>query len=145
MNLRPRIFRVGGKCGSRRARAAAIVEMAVVLPLLLTILFGIIEFGWVFMIRLSLQHAAREGCRLASLRTTEEPYTEVTARINGLLAPTGMTTHSISMTHPTLATPVETVTIRVPYQDVSLVGGFFWTDNFDLTGSCSMRKEGMGG
>ena len=42
---------------ANRSRAAAIVEFAVVLPLLLTILFGIIEYGWVFMVRQTLQTA----------------------------------------------------------------------------------------
>ena len=65
-----------------RRRAGAIVEFAVILPLLLTILFGIIEFGYVFMVRQSLQHAAREGCRLASLQTSQAPYANVVARIN---------------------------------------------------------------
>ena len=36
--------------GNKR-RGAAVVEMAVVTPLLLTLLFGVIEFGWVFMVK----------------------------------------------------------------------------------------------
>ena len=42
--------RVGSS--ARRRRGVAVVELAVVLPLLLALVFGIIEFGWVFMIRL---------------------------------------------------------------------------------------------
>ena len=127
----------------QRARATAIVEFAVILPLLLTILFGIIEYGYVFMVRQSLQHAAREGCRVAVLQTSVDPYTNVTQRINEAMAPTGMTSYTITMTHATTADPVETVTVSIPYNDVSLVGGFFGTHAYDLTGSCSMRKEGI--
>lgn len=130
--------------GSTRARAAAVVEFAVVLPLLLTILFGIIEYGWVFMVRQTLQAAAREGARLAVLQTSVEPYTEVISRVSEVMGPTGLTGYVIAMTHATNANPIETVTITVPYNDVSLMGGFFGTHNYDLGGTCSMRKEGMG-
>ena len=138
-----RLRRVRRCKDTRRARAAAVVEFAVVLPLLLTILFGIIEYGWVFMVRQTLQTAAREGCRLAVLQTSVDPYTNVTERVGQVMGPTGLTTYSVTMSHATVATPVETVTITIPYDDVSLLGGFFGTHDYDLGGTCSMRKEGL--
>lgn len=128
---------------NRKARGAAVVEFAVVLPLLLTILFGIIEYGWVFMVRQTLQTAAREGCRLSVLQTSVDPYTSVITRVNTVMQPTGLT-FTITMTHATPANPVETVEVSIPYNDVSLMGGFFGTKNYNLAGTCSMRKEGMG-
>ena len=130
---------------STRKRAAAIVEFAIVLPLLLTILFGIIQYGWVFMIRQTLQMAAREGCRVAVLPTSVSPYSNVTTRINEVMATTGLSTFTITMTHATLDAPVESVVVSVPYADASLLAGWFGSSDFDLSGSCSMRKEGMGG
>ncbi len=127
-----------------RARAAAVVEFAVVLPLLLTILFGIIQYGWVFMVRQTLQTAAREGCRLAVLQTSAEPYANVTARVAEVLGPTGLTP-DITITPATEADPAVTVEVSVPYDDVSLMGDFFGVHDYDLAGSCSMRKEGIGG
>ena len=136
-------LRIGRRRNSRRARATAIVEFAVVLPLLLTIVFGIIEYGWVFMVRQTLQTAAREGCRLAILSTSVDPYTNVTDRVLQVMAPTGLGTPplTIAMTHATPGDEVETVAVSVPYEEVSLVGGFFGIANYDLTGICSMRKE----
>lgn len=128
-----------------RGRAAAIVEFAVVLPLLLTILFGIIEYGWVFMVRQTLQTAAREGCRLAVLQTSTSPYANVTSRIAEVMGPTGLTSYSVTMTHAATGNPVETVEVSIPYNKVSLMGGFFGTHSYDLAGSCSMRKEGFAG
>lgn len=133
-----------GARGPRCARAAAVVEFAVVLPLLLTILFGIIEYGWVFMVRQTLQAAAREGARLAVLQTTVTPYTNVTQRVSEVMAPTGLSTYQVSMTHATVGNPLETVTVTVPYNDVSLMGGFFGTHAYNIGGTCSMRKEGLG-
>lgn len=127
-----------------RRRAAAVVEFAVVLPLLLTILFGIIEYGWIFMVRQTLQTAAREGCRIAVLQSSVDPYSNVTDRVATVMAPTGLTTYTVTMTHATAGVPVESVEIAVPYTDVSLMGGFFGTYTYNLAGTCSMRKEGMG-
>ncbi len=119
------------------------MEFAVVLPLLLTILFGIIEYGWIFMVRQTLQTSAREGARIAILQTSTSPYTTVLNRVADVMEPTGLTSYSVSMTHATVADPVETIKVTVPYKDVSLMGGFFGTHTYDLGGSCSMRKEGM--
>ncbi len=129
----------------QRRRGAAIVEFAVILPLLLTILFGIIEYGWVFMVRQTLQTAAREGCRLAVLQTASAPYSDVTDRIAQVMGPTGLTSYTVNMTHATSSSPVETVEVQIPYSDVSLMGGFFGTHSSNLAGSCSMRKEGFTG
>ena len=130
-----------------RERAAAIVEFAVVLPLLLTILFGVIEYGWVFMIRQTLQNAAREGARLAILQSSVDPYTNVTTRINEVLAPTGLAAEevTITMTHATVGSPVETIVISVPREAVSITGltSFFGAMDGTLSGSCTMRKEGV--
>lgn len=130
--------------GTKREQAAAVVEFAVILPLLLTILFGIIEYGYVFMVRQTVQHAAREGCRLAILQTSVAPYSNVTARIDEIMATTNAATVTKTMTHATAGNPVETVTVSVPYSEVSLLGNYFGISDFPITGTCSMRKEGMG-
>lgn len=140
--MKMRAIRRRRRDGSR-ARAGAIVEFAVVLPLLLTILFGIIEYGWVFMVRQTLQHAAREGCRLAVLQTSVEPYANVTERVADIMSTTNASGYQLNMTHATAGDPVETVTVTVSYSSISLVGGFFGTADFDMAGTSSMRKEGV--
>ncbi len=120
------------------------VEFAVVLPVLLAILFGIIQYGWVFMVRQTLQTAAREGCRLAVLQTSEEPYANVTARVAEVMGPTGLTP-VVDITPATDTDPTVKVEVSVPYDDASLMGDFFGVHDYDLVGSCSMRKEGVGG
>lgn len=44
-------------------RGAVVVETALMLPILLVLLFGIIEFGRLYNAQLTLTHAAREGIR----------------------------------------------------------------------------------
>jgi len=56
------------RCGRTAGeRGAAAVEFALVLPLLLLIIFAIIDFGRAFSAQVTLTEAAREGVRLASL------------------------------------------------------------------------------
>lgn len=49
----------------RRQSGAAMVELAVVLPILVLLLFGIMEAGWFFAQQVEVRNAAREGGRLA--------------------------------------------------------------------------------
>lgn len=49
----------------------AIVEMALVLPLFLLLLFGVIEMGRICYAYISVSNAAREGGRVASIGGTD--------------------------------------------------------------------------
>ncbi|MGE0481492.1 MAG: TadE/TadG family type IV pilus assembly protein [Phycisphaerae bacterium] len=122
-------------------RGAAAVEMAVVTPLLLTMVFGIIEYGWVFTIRQSLTNAAREGARIASLPGSTD--TEIQTRVAQYLQPLGLTTYTANLTRATVENPIETVHVTIPYSDVTLIGAYFGSTNYNLGATCSMRKEGL--
>lgn len=50
-----------------KERGAVAVEMAIILPLLLLILIGVIEFGRALNVQVSLTQAAREGARFAAV------------------------------------------------------------------------------
>lgn len=52
-------------------RGQSMVEMALVLPLLLLIMFGIIEGGRLFASYVELQNHARDGARFASIHSSE--------------------------------------------------------------------------
>lgn len=126
---------------SHRRRASATVEMAVVTPLLLTILFGIIEYGWVFSVRQTLIQAAREGARTAALPGSTDA--QVLERVNAQLNVMGLDGYQIDLTRATPNDPTEIVEVTIPYSEVTLVGGFFGNTNFDLGATCTMRKEGF--
>ena len=51
----------------RSERGAAAVEFALVMPLLLLLVFGIVEFGLIMNRQITVTHAAREGARYYSL------------------------------------------------------------------------------
>lgn len=72
--------RLKRKLKTVKDQGTATVEFALILPLLLGLLFGIIEFGFIFKDQLTLQQVAREGVRAASVGQT---VSEIGARIVG--------------------------------------------------------------
>ena len=54
----------------RRERGAVAIEMAIVLPLLLLIIAGMIDLGRLFFVQTMVTNAAREGARMKSLGYT---------------------------------------------------------------------------
>ena len=69
--------------GELSERGANLAEFALILPLLMVILFGIIEFGLVFSRSQSIEASAREAGRLASLSSTSSADLE--ARVEATL------------------------------------------------------------
>ncbi len=51
----------------RPERGAAIIEFAIVLPVLLLVILGGVEFGWLMGQNNDVRHGAREAARLASV------------------------------------------------------------------------------
>lgn len=58
------------RANGRRDRGAAAVELAILLPLVLLIIGGIIDFGRFFFTKIELTNAAREGVRAAMVPVT---------------------------------------------------------------------------
>ncbi|MGD9723026.1 MAG: TadE/TadG family type IV pilus assembly protein [Pirellulales bacterium] len=91
---------------AQRRRGGAIVEAALVLPLVLMFLFGIMEYGRYVMMRQILTNAAREGARYAQIHT--QPLTvngttsgnatsDVQAVINKALAGQSLSGQTVSI------------------------------------------------
>ncbi|MFU8891665.1 MAG: TadE/TadG family type IV pilus assembly protein [Anaerosomatales bacterium] len=56
----------------RSSDGASALEFALVAPVLLALLFGMIEFGFAFQAQLAVTHAAREGVRMAAVRAESD-------------------------------------------------------------------------
>ena len=87
------ITRFRGIFKSERANAA--VELALVLPFLLAMLMGIIEFGRVLFFQQVITNAARESSRASA--TGFEPYADAANRV---LNPAGVPTPSTTCSSP---------------------------------------------
>lgn len=59
-------------------RGASAVEFALVLPILMVLVLGLIQFGFIFFHYISITHASREGARWAAL---EQPDADVRLKV----------------------------------------------------------------
>jgi Flp pilus assembly protein TadG len=108
-----------------RAGGTAIVEAAVVLPLLLLLVFGALEYGWMFVVDGDIVNAARQGARAAI--TPSATLNTVTTQINTALQnaglkPSDFNTPTITPSNWSTAASgtVVNVTVGIPYSKVSL-------------------------
>lgn len=60
----------------RDEKGQSVVEFALVVPILLLLVLGIMEFGRAYSANLTLQNAAREGARLAVTGATDARITQ---------------------------------------------------------------------
>lgn len=128
--------------GRKLRRGAVAVELAVVSPVMLAMVFGIIEFGWLFTVRHTMVNAAREGARIGVLQGVT--VGDIEDRVREYLEPMGLAGKAnIDVTEATLADPTVTVVVSVPQEEVSLVGNFFGFTQGTVEGTASMRKEGV--
>jgi Flp pilus assembly protein TadG len=58
----------------KNEKGQSLVEFALVLPLLLLLLLGIMEFGLMFSNKLTLVNAAREGARYGAVHNVDSDY-----------------------------------------------------------------------
>lgn len=55
----------------KNEKGASAVEFALILPILIILVFGIVQFGIAYNNYIALTHAAREGARLAAVNMDE--------------------------------------------------------------------------
>jgi Flp pilus assembly protein TadG len=106
-----------------RDRGSAAVEFALLLPVLLLIIFGVIDFGRAINAQITLTQAAREGARLASLG-----YTTSAVQTRAQNAATGLSPVTVSVTTscPTGAGAGVDAVVQTSYQFsfITPVGAF---------------------
>ena len=126
-----------GKARARDDRGAVLVETVLVLPILIVLIFGMVEFGRVFNAQLQVNHAAREAAR--SYGITGD-FTGATNRANDATTLTIVVTNTGPACDP-LAFSGDAVEITVN-TDVAISVPFFGSPTFTLTGVGSMRCSG---
>ena len=114
--------------GTVRERGAAAVEFALLLPVLLFLVFGIIDFGRALNAQITLTQAAREGARLDALGsyTTSQICARVVTAATGLNLTCTNVTVTATCPAPTSSTPAGTgdgvVQVRYPFTFITPVG-----------------------
>ena len=135
-------------------RGTALIEMALVLPLLTLLLIGIINMGLVIREHQVLQNAAREGARYSTLQgnrialagdATEQA---IKTRVQRYLAQERITialsdvTVNQNYTYPVNASPVTASKVTVSYPRSMLIpAGWLWPFGpLTLTGQAVFRN-----
>lgn len=128
------------------ARGAAVVEFAIVAPLLIALVLGIIAFGHTYYVQSTLSNAARDGVRIMALQDTSngrDPVTEAKKRAVASASPAVALTESQVSVTPSTCKAVDssgplTATVIITYP-MTLLGG---VGEITLTGKGTMRCNG---
>jgi Flp pilus assembly protein TadG len=127
----------------RRRSGAAALEMAIVLPVYTTLIFGQLETARLGMVEQLLNVAAREGCRVAVINGKTQ--TDVQNRINTVLNGTGINVGTVNPSPSNWASSTGgtaiSVTLSVPYNNVSWLQPPLFFAGTTVTGTATMSSE----
>ncbi len=122
----------------RNADGTAAIEFGLILPLLLVVLVGILNYGQIHFVRLTMTNAAREGARVGVTMPDTDAQAAAIAAANAYLTSANVSSAVVTATVPSQANPTVTVTVTIdPFEPLI---GLVPTPN-SLTVSASMRWE----
>ncbi len=113
--------------------------MALLLPLLLLVLFGITEFGRAVMTTNVLHTAAREGARLAVVSALSDTLS-VQGRVNTVLAAANVTPKAITIEYFAANNSIR-VRVTSDFNVLSSSVLQVFTGTYELSGTVVMRYE----
>ena len=126
-------------------RGGPTVEFALLLPVLILILFGTIEFGLAFYSQEVLTNASREGARAGIVQNTPKPsVSDIQTVVNNYLTGTGINPSLVTVTvvgaGGTFPNPL-TVTVTYNYLFLVLPRFSGVPSSINLTAQTVMRHE----
>lgn len=124
------------KSTEHKSRGAIAVEFALVAPVLLSLLIGIVEFANAYNAQISVTQAAREAARTMAVKNSQtDAKTAAVAGAPGINS--GAFTYSFS---PSACAPDVTAKVTITYPAPTLTGLF--GSSVTLTGVGAMRCNG---
>ncbi len=129
----------------KNSRGVSAIEFAIVLPVLVVLVMGIIEFGWILNGHITLTGAAREGVRAAV--TNEDSTAAATAAVNAHVeSMDALSVGSLSLNPPEGEGVFgEEMTLSLSGTLPTLIGFFDWLGNdgvYSLAAEATMRYMG---
>jgi Flp pilus assembly protein TadG len=127
-------------------RGASLIEFAIVIPVFILFVFGIVEIGRGLMVTHLLNNAARDGCRQGILGG--KSTSEINAVVDTVLGKQGISGHSTTVKINDAVAEASTaqsgdeitVLVRVPASSITwLPGAKYLTGN--LAGQFTLRRE----
>lgn len=130
----------------KKETGQAAVEFAIVLPILLIIICGIIDFGWLFYNQLSLENCTRDAARYGAVNAANtDCVTLIDNKVNEDAVDSLKKIMTVNVTFSSPQTPCDgdiTVTITSKIKVLTPVLGVFCKDQEKvLTCSVTMKAE----
>ena len=139
-------FKVENLCRScrRNRRGAAVVEFAIVAPVFILLVLGMVEMGRGVMVQQVITNASREGARAAVVdgSTVSSVQTVVKNYLTGAGLPASAATITVTIPAARYGNAA-TVAVSIPYSSVSWVPIAKFLSGKTLTASSSMRCESV--
>ncbi len=127
------------RVGRGGERGTAVLELALVLPLLVLLVFGTLDVGRAIYIKNALANAARDGARFASVDPTNSACIQTVAAQRSSLANLGAADVTITRGSVDLGQPI-TVAVQSTYTPITpLVGSLIGSSALTLRSSATME------
>ena len=119
----------------------AMVEFALILPIFIAILFGILEFGVYFSHSLSVTSAAREGAREGIVCASDADFaSRVKSKVQNSAPNLDSSNLNISVSK-TGSSGNQDVVVTLDYVSATLtpLGKLIWGSRYHIISSCTMK------
>ena len=125
----------------RGERGASAVEFGLVIPILLILVLGIVEFGHAFQVQGTLSAAAREGARAMALRNDQAQARSAVREAASVLDP-DITDSQITITPAACPTGATTTNVRLTITYPMPFLTDFFGASITMSGTGVMRCQG---
>lgn len=124
--------------GIRSDRGAVAVEFALLLPVLMVILLGIVEFGLAYSAQITITNAAREGARVMAIQNSTTATDQAVKTAAPYTNPAIINSEILISPSVCMAGQIATVQVQYPYKFLT---GFFGS-GYTILGKAAMRCGG---
>lgn len=125
--------------GKKKRRGLAAMELALVLPVLGVLMFGMFEFAILFYARSTVVEACRTGCRAAARRGVDEE--QVLQEVRRVLSPSLQNGVQVGVIPGERSGDAVTVAVRVPMR--AACPDLLWVIGYSLQGRYLISEATM--
>lgn len=124
----------------KRRKGQGIIEFAIVMPLLILLLLGVVEFGWLLNGKITLNSAAREGARVGAVALTnrEQKVLDAVTETSSL---SGLNIVSVDLTEENMFTEGKYNVLVTVNGKMTPIIGLYVSGDVEMSSSARMRRE----
>lgn len=126
----------------KRENGQSMVEFALVLPILILLLCGIIDFGWIYSNKIAAVNACREAARYSAIHVNDSSTNDDNADATAVVSESApyLSSLVVTLTYPNADSVEITVEATIPYL-TGVSSTLFGDSGVTIDSSCMMRIE----